>query len=367
MKITDIQTTILTYQFPQPMRFALMTMPKRSVILVRILTDEGIVGIGEAEGAVTGDPLVAKIIETRFKPMLVGQDPLFIAKHWRDMFDFIGAKMGRKGLEVYAISGLDIALWDILGKVAGQPIYKLLGAYRDAVPAYGSLSYHEPAQLPRVLPPLLAKGFRAFKLRIGVDLAQDEDVLRVARETVGPDVDLMVDVNSGWPKHDATKRARKLEKYVPYWYEEPLQVYDLDGYADIAAAIDTPIALGEHHHTRYDFKDILLRKAGDIVQPDIRTGGISEAKKIADLASAFDVPCIPHVYGSAIKYAASMHVICSSHNSLFLELDVNDNPLRTELASWKPEMVGGKVRAPDGPGLGIELDEKVVAKLSEAE
>jgi L-alanine-DL-glutamate epimerase-like enolase superfamily enzyme len=276
--------------------------------------------------------------------------------------------MGRlRSHEVYVLGAIDTALWDIMGKAVGRPVSQLLGQYRTRLKAYASLGYANRDKVAQVVEESVERGFQSIKVRIGVVPGEEKGLLGLAREVAGEKIGLMADVNSGWAPHNAVRNARRLECFDLEWIEEPLRTYHLDEVARIAQAIDTPIALGEHQiFTRYDVRMVLERKAADIIQPDMRAGGISEVKRIADIASAWEVPCIPHFYGNGIRFAAMVQLLGSISNYVYIENDIHVNPLRDELVPDCPRAVGGYVDVPSKPGLGVTVDEAVLAKYTVA-
>jgi L-alanine-DL-glutamate epimerase-like enolase superfamily enzyme len=360
---------------------------ERDLLLVEIHTDSGLTGIGES--ASHGGPLITTktIVEQELKPYLLGEDPLNIERLWEKMF-WRSFFHGRRGVIISAMSGIDVALWDIMGKAANLPLYKILGGYRDKVRAYASIGwYHEskgPGESASEALECVRKGFTAVKIKLGrnpfgvigtcepsvfprSDLCvADEDIDRVAavREAIGNKVDLLVDANCSWKPHTAIKMARKLEKYDIYWLEEPVLTDDIEGSAMVAAAIDTPIAGYETEYTRYGYKELVTRRAVDIVQPDvIWVGGITEAKKVAALASCYNMQCVPETFASAVALFANLHFIASIPNGELLEFDQHPNPLREELVT-EPLKVNkeGYVELPQKPGLGLQLDEETMEK-----
>ncbi|HHY47614.1 MAG TPA: mandelate racemase/muconate lactonizing enzyme family protein [Firmicutes bacterium] len=368
MRITRVKTTLLSCSYERPVTFAHLSIPYRSIVLVEVITDEGIVGVGDADAFPTGDPSIVELIQHRFAPLLIGENPLEIGRLWEKMFGVPHA-MGRyKGLEIYAIGALDMALWDILGKHVGLPVYQLLGGNRDQIEAYASLDYVGPSQIGDVVRDCLDRGFRAVKIRIGVEPDKDEDIVREARNALGDHGILMIDVNSAWSRLEALKRIRSLEKYNPTWIEEPLPPYELDGISELAAATHIPIAIGEHEiFTRFDAKELIQKGAGDIFQPDLRSGGISECKRIADLADAWGIPCIPHFYGPGVRFAAMIHLLGGIRNSKYVEYPIRKDPLRSELVLDFPVPEEGVVNIPQQPGLGIHLNEEAISMYSKGE
>src|SRR5690348_39521 len=388
MKITAIRTTALSCQVDPPYASAAGLQGRRAALLVEIDTDAGITGIGEAG---IGGGVTAMVIEKDLAPLLVGQDPLLIEGLWQRMFART-RQYGRRGLVMQAISGIDIALWDIAGKVAKLPVYKLLGAARDRVEAYASGGFYQEgksvADLAGEAEGYRARGFRGMKMKIGrnpstqthlrelignaafCEVAPEEDLARVAavRQALGPHAKLMVDVNCAWSPAMAIEMGRAMEPYKPYWIEEPVATDDIEGSARVADALATPIAGYETELGLFGFRELITRRAVDIVQPDIAwAGGFSECRRIAALAQAHHLMVAPHAFAGAVLLAAALHFVASIPNGLVLELDQNPNGLRDELLK-EPFRIetDGSIRPPDRPGLGIELDRSAVERYRSA-
>jgi L-alanine-DL-glutamate epimerase-like enolase superfamily enzyme len=313
--------------------------------------------------------------------MLIGEDPLLIEGLWQKMFART-RQFGRRGIVMNAISGIDIALWDIAGKVAKLPLYRLLGACRDRVEAYASGGFYQEGKsiddLAGEAEGYRARGFKGMKMKVGrnpstgshlrhlVDHAElcevepEEDIARVAavRRALGPQAKLMVDVNCAWSPSFAIEMGRALEPYKLYWIEEPVATDDIDGSAAVAGALATPIAGYETEIGLYGFRELIARGAVDIVQPDIAwAGGFSECRRIAALAQANHLMVAPHAFAGAVTLVASLHFIASIPNGLVLEFDQNPNGLRDELLKEPvPIETDGTIKLPERPGLGIELD-----------
>jgi L-alanine-DL-glutamate epimerase-like enolase superfamily enzyme len=359
---------VLTCPLEKPIMDATYTLPHRSAVLVRVDTDEGLSGLGEA-AYFGGPPMITKmIIEKELQEYLIGEDPLNIEKLWEKMYQR-SIKHGRKGAIIASMSGIDIALWDIKAKAAGMPLYRLLGGCHERIRAYASAGFYAEGkgikELAEEMASYVKEGFTAVKMKIG-RLSHSEDVARVraVREAIGDDVDLLVDGNNAYTAYQAIKIARMMEEYNIFWFEEPVPAEDIEGSAAVAAAIDTPVAAGENEFTRYGFRDLFLNKAVDIAQPDVTwCGGITEAKKIAAMASAWNIICVPHSFSSAIALVANLHFSASIPNSLFQEFDRNYNPLREELLT-EPVKINkdGYIELWDKPGLGVELDQAVVQR-----
>jgi D-galactarolactone cycloisomerase len=272
--------------------------------------------------------------------------------------------LGHRGIGVALLSGIDIALWDLKGKALGAPIYELLGgAFRDPVPAYASSIYwSSPEDAARVARGYVDEGFKAVKLKVGLNYYNDVDSLAAIREEVGSEVDIMVDANQTYTPHLALKVGRELERHDVLFFEEPLSIDDVDGHRFLTERLGVRIATGENMYTRYGFEPFIKSGAIHVVQADAsRTGGISEARKINDLAAAFHLHAAPHTFSDVLTVAASLHLVASSPNAIILELDRTYNPLQTGLVKEPLVVRDGNVELPKGPGLGVEIDWDFVA------
>ncbi len=368
MKINKVEAMILTCQLDKPIMDATYTLPSRSVVLVKIDTDEGISGIGEA-AYFGGPPMITKmIIEKELADYLIGEDPLNIERLWETMYQR-SIKHGRKGAIIASMSGIDIALWDIKAKSVGMPLYRLLGGCYEKIRAYASAGFYAEGkglkELASEMESYVKEGFTAVKMKIG-RVSQAEDVARIkaVREAIGPNIDLLVDGNNVYTAYEAIKMARRMEAYDIFWFEEPVPAEDIEGSAKVAHAIDMPVAAGENEFTRYGFRDLIINQALDIAQPDATwCGGITEARKIAAMASAWNITCVPHSFSSAIALMSNLHFSASIPNSMFQEFDRNYNPLREELLT-EPVRINkdGYIDLPDKSGLGVELNEATVKK-----
>lgn len=387
MRIVDVTTLKLAYQPQEPMADAVHYIPSRRALLVQVHTDEGYVGLGEAAAAGGSADTVEAIIQSEFKPQLLGQDPFNVERLWQMLY-VPHVQRGRHGTQLMAIAGVDVALWDIVGQATRTPLYKLLGGYRDEVPAYASSGFYATKRSPQVLAEemagYVAAGFRVVKMKIGRDpstalhplpftppagfaeVTAEEDVerVRLVRAAIGPKVGLAVDANSVWTPSQAIKLGRQLERFDLAWFEEPVPNQDIAGSAEVARALDVPVAGYEQTNGLYGFRDLIAQRAVDIVQPDaIWSGGITECKKIAALAAAYHLPVMPHVFSSGVSLVANLHFLASIPNGLLLECDRNPNPLRDELFE-EPLAVDarGLVKLPQRPGLGVRLNEATVTK-----
>jgi L-alanine-DL-glutamate epimerase-like enolase superfamily enzyme len=369
MKITAIETTVLRLPEVKPIGDGC-----QSILLIRIRTDEGITGIGEVHTnptvtkAIIDAPLCS-IASRGLREILVGENPLEIGRLWDKMYQAT-AIYGRRGAVMHAISGIDIALWDILGKAMGQPIHRLLGGARvERFPIYASDLMPDTTEATAEMGQRhRAAGYRALKLGWGsLGRRPAEDVRRVSavRAAVGDDMDIMVDIGTPIPFDAALQLGREFADLRVYFLEEPLSPDDLDGFRRLVDASPTPIATGEKETTQFAFLDLMERGGLRIIQPDVaRVGGISEALRIAALAEARSVQVIPHCWATDILVAATLQVISTLRACPYLEYNVTDNPLRRDLLVHAIRPVDGIVTVPTGPGLGIELNEDTVARYT---
>jgi D-arabinonate dehydratase len=384
MKIVDIRTIPLSYRCEPPYGSAGGMQARRGSLLVEIETDERVTGIGEAG---VGGGVTATVIEKVLRPMLIGEDPLLIEGLWQKMFART-RQFGRRGIVMNAISGIDIALWDIAGKVAKLPLYRLLGGCRDRVEAYASGGFYQEGKsvddLAGEAEGYRTRGFKGMKMKVGrnpstqthlrhlVDHAElcevepEEDIARVAavRRALGPRAKLMVDVNCAWSPAFAIEMGRAFEPHKLYWIEEPVATDDIAGSAMVADALATPIAGYETEIGLDGFRELITRGAVDIVQPDLAwSGGFSECRRIAAVAQAHHRMVAPHAFAGAVLLVASLHFIASIPNGLVLEFDQNPNGLRDELLK-EPIRIDedGMIQLPERPGLGIELDRAAVER-----
>lgn len=388
MKITAVRSLALHAKNDRPYACAPVVFAERGAFLVFIETDVGLTGVGECFATgIAFAPALKTIVEAHLAPILLGEDPTRVEHLWQRMY-WRCFRHGRKGLVMHAISGVDIALWDLFGKSCGLPIHKLLGSCHERLPAYASGGFYFPGQgaigLAEECAGYAAKGFRAIKMKVGrhagifPDRATasdrfhhspragemrvaslEEDVERVAavREAVGPDVGIAVDANNAWDRDTALRFCRLTAGERLLWLEEPVSTDDVAGSVELAAALDVPIAGYETETGLAAWCTLIERRAIDIAQPGIGyVGGFSEMRRIAAVAEAHGIPVSPHSYSGAVVLAASIHAACAMPNATLIEVDQHPNPLLTELLE-EPLTVGkdGTIAPPEGPGLGIRL------------
>ncbi len=365
MKITDIATRRLRASLGAEGRVESRTGVRshRHACLVEVHTDDGITGIGSCSG---NGLLLEAVVAHVLRPLLVGMDPLAIEEIWDTAYFRAGVRaFGSRGVGVVALSGVDIALWDIAGKVKGVPVYELLGGKRrDRVEVYATALYPEETRAAVEKAEKLAeRGFHGIKIKVGFDLAQDVEIVGAVRSALGPDFRLMTDANMGYGLEVALAAAKEFEKLGIGWLEEPFFVEDVAGHARLKARSGVPVAVGENLHTRFAFESFMARDAVDILQPDVaRAGGISEVRNIAADAAERGLPISLHTYGDGVALAASLHLAAALENSAVMEFDYNENPLRSGLLQEPLEPVNGFMRPPGGPGLGVTLDSEAIER-----
>ncbi|NMR21711.1 mandelate racemase/muconate lactonizing enzyme family protein [Cellulomonas fimi] len=371
MKITEVRAFPVGVPLDAPLRWGAMAVDVKGGIVVRVRTDEGVEGIGEAGFSAEYFSTVGPIINQQLGPMLVGRDPLEIARLWQDMVDATHM-WGRRGIETYAVSGIDIALWDLLGKVSGQPVHRLLGAAKQRVRAYFAPALKPVDVIVPEAEEAVAAGFTAMKLRLGPDLETGVHMVSKVRTAVGAGVDIMVDANMAFDRRTAYRAARELEQLGVAWLEEPILARSLTQYVDdhtwLADRVSIPLAGGESMLTRFEYLDLLRRKTFDVLQPDCTSvGGISEAKRVADMAGSWNLQCVPHIAcssGTGIALAAGLHVILASENAPLVEFDAYGGPGWDGLLAEPLEVKDGYLEAHDAPGLGIELTEHAYGRFA---
>ncbi|QUS56501.1 mandelate racemase/muconate lactonizing enzyme family protein [Pseudovibrio brasiliensis] len=370
MKITDVEVIHL--------RIPLLAQNcewGEDALIVRIHTDTGLVGLGESDSSPS---VIAALIEapqsnlycTGLKSLLIGENPLEISRLWNKMY-WSSNYVGRRGAGIHAMSAIDIALWDIAAKHYGVPLHILLGAkYRDRVPAYGTfIPADNPEDNRKIAQDLVAKGFTSLKFGGGVlgdDPDTDYEIVRVVREAIGPDIELQIDLATKWrTASHALQMCKRLEPFNLHWIEEPVMADDERGYVKLGRQASQKIAGGEALTTCREFHDMLERCEPDIIQPDItRCGGITEMRKIYDMAQMRGVQLIPHGFSTDILLAASVHFLASCEHGNLMEYSQSNSPLvaGNGLAKEPVVFAEGQLVVPDRPGLGIELNEDLIKK-----
>jgi L-alanine-DL-glutamate epimerase-like enolase superfamily enzyme len=328
---------------------------------VVIETEDGLKGVGEC--TVREIPNAhASVINTLFKPLLIGSDPIDNEVLWNSMFATLRTRGHNSGVFFEALAGVDCALWDLRGKYLHMPVYRLLGGSRNKkIRAYASsiLFGEDPKGLATRL---VEMGHKQIKIKVGLGYDKDVSNVKAIRDILGYEVEIVADANSAYSAFDAIKLGRQLERYEIKWFEEPVAPDNLDGYIEVARALDIPVAAGESHFSRYAFLDMMKRRAVDIIQPNVgRSGGITECKKILGMAEAFNIQYAPHTGLSGIGCrAASIHLASTVPDDIFLayEYGIFSHPFGNFLLKAPVEIFqNGYVDIPQGDGLGLELDD----------
>jgi len=370
MRIENVKVTLLSYRVPEEKqhRTDLGWVVKHDTTIVEVVTDEGLCGYGTGVGEAE---VMRATVDQQLKPLLIGEDPTQIEWLWQKMYSGSRAHLsmergttlpiqGRRGLTLCAIAAVDIALWDLWGKVLKQPVCRLLGQSRSSIRAYASGGWAPGDEAEQEMAEYVALGFKAVKMRAegrdGFSIAKCLRRIRAARRGIGPDVELMVDAHGSLDVATATQLACGMAEHGVTWFEEPVSPDDHDGLAEVRAAGGVPVAAGENEFTRFDFLSLLTKRAVDVIQPDLGiAGGFTEVRRIAALASSFGVRLAPHNWGSGLIFAASLHMTLSAPNCHFLEVSQATNPLVHELFEEPFEIRDGQVYMPDRPGLGYTL------------
>src|SRR5215218_2576921 len=359
MKITDVRAVPLAIPTAADEKHSPWWGRHHRQLIVEVHTDEGIVGLGEAF-ALGGQAPVCRVVEDTLKPMIVGQDPTRV-EYLADLMQRGTGGFARRGLGMYAISGVEIALWDLLGKARNLPLYELLGGLsRPRLTAYASLlRYSSPADVAAACEKRAAAGFTAIKLH-QIDVAS----VKAAREAVGPDVEIMLDTNCPWTLAESVQMARAFEPYNLAWLEEPIwPPEEYDALAELRRSAPMPIALGENEATTFGFREIIAKGAADVLQPSVtKVGGIGELRRIAVMAAAASRTLVPHSFYFGPGLAATLHLAATfvgkglvEFPSFQHEIPLLSEPIRAE---------NGTVAPPAGPGLGVALNEEAVRRYA---
>lgn len=349
--------------------------------VVRVETDGGLVGWGEAKpavGSTGGAAAIVACVEHNMAPAILGKDPRQITRLWETLY--CGGRaalalergrsfpaLGRRGLSVAAISAVDTALWDILGKSLGVPVVQLLGgACRESMSAYASGGWADAAGIGPELGRYVEAGFGAVKMRVGAMDGRVEtsiERVRAAREHLGPEVQLMCDAHGTMSAAEAKQFCRAVEGCALRWFEEPCSMDDMTATAEVRASTSVPIALGESCFTRFEIRDAIERRAADVIQPDAAiAGGVTELVRIAHLCETHQLELAPHLWGSAISFMAGLHVAFASPAARIIEYSLGGNPLLREMAEETFAPVNGVFSAPTAPGFGVSPRPEFIAE-----
>jgi D-galactarolactone cycloisomerase len=363
--ITDVKAYATSFPLPKEgnVRLGIGRAVKKDAVVVKVTTAGGLVGWGESHHA-RAPSTIARLVETTLRMLVVGEDACDVQGIWRKIYIKQLASHGLGAGTAMAMSGIDMALWDIRGKATGWPLYRLLGGKSRPVAAYAggiSLGFQPPAELVDEARAHLEAGYKAVKLRLG-DNPRD-DLARVAaiRRAFGDELVILTDANIGYSVADARAVMPGLDASGVAWLEEPFPAHDYRSYREAKAFGRVPLAAGENHYTRFEFSRLIDEGIVTILQPDLsKTGGVTEVMKIAAMASAHKLPVHPHTSMTGLNMAASIHVLAALDDPGYFEGDVSKNNLfRDTMVSPAPYTVdtGGNVHPLEGPGLGLEVNE----------
>jgi len=354
IKITGIETDILKRPPGSPYYDAIHTFGTAGgSVVLRIRTDAGITGWASSSfGMIAGGPRVVQaILQEEVKPVLLGKDPAFPRRIRADLWKALEYQ-GVGGATQFAIAAVDIAIWDILGKSANLPVYKMLGAFRDRLPVYSMCGWYydnddDLSHLKRVINEAVAQGYQAVKIKVGRgSLDEDTRRIRLAQDVLGKGKRLMVDANQVFNRNEALRRGRVYQEMGCFWYEEPLPPQEMEGYAELAKELDMRIATGENLNTKYAFADLISRRGADVVQPDNRrAGGVTEWMEIAAIADAYGLELASHGGGST-----NLNMLLAMPNAIYME---SSGPLK---------ITNGEVAGPEEPGMSSEVPESEIKK-----
>ena len=375
MKISSITCTPLAATPPRPVQFSIGTFSTFYAGLVEVRTDDGLIGVGEC--IVRRAPeVVTTIVDRLLAPQLIGRDPWDVEGLWDEMLTLLRRWGHSRGFVVEAMSGIDIALWDLLARSVGKPLYKFLGgAGRDRVRCYVSKVYFD--EIPRMAEEaraLVAQGHTAIKVQIGWPPARgghhaDVETVRAIREAVGPQVEIMLDANGAYDVGTAVRVGRQLEELNVAWLEEPVPADDLDGYAHLRRSVRVPLAAGETEFGLFGFRDLIARGCVDVLQPEVaRIGGVTAARRLWALAHAHNLLYAPHTgFSGGIAHLASLHLAAAAPNFYtyeYMGTSYIHNPLRDIFTAPFPAPKEGLIALPQGPGLGLEIDPGMVRRYA---
>jgi L-alanine-DL-glutamate epimerase-like enolase superfamily enzyme len=366
LKIAHVEAFPTSFPVKQGVTLGIGRAVKRDCVIVKVTTEGGLVGWGEAHhGRCPG--AIGQLINTTLRQLVLGMDATDVVGVWQRIYSRQLASHGMGTACALAMSGIDLALWDIRGKAVGWPLYRLLGGASRAVPAYAggiSLGFQEPAELVSEAEKLFAEGYRTLKLRFGDTAARDVERLRAVRSGLGDGVGIMVDANTAYAVDDVRRVAPALDEAAVLWLEEPFPPHDYRSYRDASASCRVDLAAGENHYTRFEFSRLIEEGAVRVLQPDLsKTGGITEALRIAAMAGAHKLRINPHTSASGLNMAASIHLLCALDNGGYFEADVARENLFRDHLTTRPDRLDaeGCVRPPEAPGLGVDVDEAFLA------
>ncbi len=367
MNIKTIKAVPISYRVPQGqnVRLGIGRAVKRDAVLVKVTTEDGVIGWGEAHhGRCPG--AIAKLIDTTMAELVIGMDAMNVVGVWQRVYQMQLSSHGMGYAAAMALSGLDLALWDIRAKVAGWPLYKMLGGASKPIKAYAggiSLGWQAPESLAEEAQGYIAQGYRAVKLRVGDNPRDDIARATAVRKAVGDHIEIMVDANTAYTLDDVRRVMPAYDDLQIGWLEEPFSALDYRAYQMAASMGSTPLAAGENHFTRFEFNRLIEDRAVSFVQPDLsKTGGVTETMRIAGMTHAWKLSFNPHTSATGINMAATINVLASVEDPGYFEGDVaKHNPFRDEVGGIPYKLdKDGCVQPSDIPGLGVEIDEDFI-------
>lgn len=372
MKISTVEPFVVSHHLKERFYFSQWQYDTRTICLVKITCDDGTFGWGEGYGPAG----VIKAGVEFFREMLIGRNPLETESLWQTMY-LRSLDYARRGILLSALSAIDVALWDLRGKILSQPVSVLLGGRRrESVRTYASGMYFTETEslserLSQEALGYKEQGFDAMKMKVGLNIRRDIENVQAVRLAIGPDIDLMIDANHAYSLTEAMKLARAVESYQIFWFEEPISPEYYPGYSQLRKATSIPIAGGECEYLRFGFLHLFQQQCVDIAQPDIcAAGGLTEVKRIADMAYTFGVDIVPHTWGTGIALSAALHLVANldmvggrlNSADALMELDRTENPLRDELVQPTFSPHNGHLQVPNEPGLGVTVDEDALRR-----
>jgi L-alanine-DL-glutamate epimerase-like enolase superfamily enzyme len=365
MKIVEIKAYPTSFPVPRDggVRLGIGQAVKRDAVMVKVTTEDGIVGWGESHHG-RAHTAIAKLIETTLSQLVLGMDAFDTTGVWARIYKYQLGSHGMGAGCAMAMSGIDMALWDIRGKATGWPLYRLLGGTRRPVPAYAggiSLGYQPPASLIDEAQPMVEAGYRAVKLRIGDTVRDDTARMEAVRNAFGDGLAVLTDANTGYTIGDVRRVMPAMDALDIGWLEEPFPAHDHRSYREARGLGRTPLAAGENHFTRFEFTRVLEDDVIRIWQPDLsKAGGVTEVMRIAAMASAFKIPVHPHSSMTGVNQAASIHLLAAIENGGYFEADLSKGNLFRDVMGSEPWAIGkdGNVLPLDRPGIGVEIDEE---------
>ncbi|WP_206922013.1 mandelate racemase/muconate lactonizing enzyme family protein [Alicyclobacillus suci] len=365
MRITKVEPIVLQVPLTNPVVTSFGMMTSRTCVLVRVEADTGQQGIGEIWNNFPSWGVYEKVATLKYgiAPLVVGEDPRDIRRihqKLRNTYTVMGLQWGAIGPIYHSMSGVDMAIWDLLGKHVGRSVAHLLGGVvHESVQVYASGL--GPGSFEEFVEQHLEVGITAFKLKVGRDEQQDIANIRRMRELLPKQAKLMIDANQAWDERTAVQRIQRYQEFELTWVEEPLQCDDIEGMARVREQVGVPIAFGENVYGQRQTRKVLEQRAVDIIQPDLsKQGGFSGCLQMVEMAASWDVPYAPHFLGGAVCLAASIQFVASIPGAVILELDANPNPFRERLFTQTITVSKGEISLPRLPGLGFELDEEFV-------